>query len=84
MSTEQKWRITWAAWVGAFVVAETIAIRSKHEHAPFSHHVRKVMGAGKSPLGQMVMLSASSWLYRHIFQEIPPVTNEPEDLNRHV
>lgn len=69
MSNEKKWRLVWAAWVGAFVVAETIALRSGDEKAPFSHHMRKALAAEKSSYGQVVMLSGTAWLHRHIFGE---------------
>lgn len=68
MSTETKWRIVWASWLAAGVVAETIAIRTEHDHAPLSHHLRRNTHIlGKTSLGQVALLAAATWLHRHLY-----------------
>jgi hypothetical protein len=71
MTTEQKWRIFWASWVGAFVVAESVALKSHHPHAPLSHHMRKHTHLlGKTPIGRLALLAGANWLHRHLYRPL--------------
>lgn len=69
MTTEQKWRLVWVGWVGAFALAEGIALKSNHPHAPLSHHMRKhTHTLGKTPLGRVALLAGAAWLHRHLYR----------------
>lgn len=70
MDTEAKWRLVWAGWVVTFAVAETIALRSKHPHAPLSHHTRKALRAGETRAGSIVLAGASAWFIHHIYRKV--------------
>lgn len=69
---ERKWRIVWASWAAFFAVAETVALRSGHDHAPLSHHMRHVFGVNRqSPhrrLGQLAYASGVAWLAVHLWK----------------
>lgn len=69
-TTEKRWRFVWAVWASAFVVAETIAIRGRHPHAPLSHHARKTLRAGETRSGALVIAGASAWLIRHLYRKV--------------
>lgn len=69
-TTEQRWRLVWVAWVGAFAVAETIALRGKHPHAPLSHHARKALRAGETRAGSIVIVGGAAWLTHHLFRKV--------------
>lgn len=70
MTTEQRWRAVWGAWVTAFAVAETIALRGKHPHAPLSHHLRYALRAGESRAGSIVIIGGAGWLVHHLFRKV--------------
>lgn len=70
MTTERKWQLVWASWAAAFAVAETIALRGKHPHAPLSHHTRKVLRAGESRAGSIVIIGGAGWLVHHLFRKV--------------
>jgi hypothetical protein len=68
MSNETKWRIVWASWLAAGIVAETIAIRGGDDKAPLSHHMRRNTHLlGKSQVGQLALLFGAQWLHRHLY-----------------
>lgn len=69
MTTERRWACVWGAWVLSFAVAETIALRTDHPHAPLSHHLRKHTHIlGKHAIGRVVLLAGAGWLHRHLYR----------------
>ncbi len=66
---EKRWRALWLAWVAAFAVAETAAIRSGDPHAPLSHHARKALRASDHWAGSLVILGGAAWLTHHLFRK---------------
>jgi hypothetical protein len=77
MTAEHKWRLAWGAWVAAFVVAETIALRSGHPQAPMTYHMRHTLGVRRGPahraLGQLAYGAGIGWLALHLWKEIKDV-----------
>jgi hypothetical protein len=69
VDTEARWRVVWGAWVVAFAVAETIALRGKHPHAPLSHHARTALRASESKAGSIVIAGGAAWLINHLFRQ---------------
>lgn len=69
MTTEQRWACVWGGLTVAFTVAEVVAVRSDHPHAPLSHHLRKHTHIlGKHSIGKVVLLTGANWLYRHLYR----------------
>jgi hypothetical protein len=74
-ATDRRWRLTWAAWVGAFAVAEWAAVRSGNPKAPLSYFLRTSLGVSVSyhpvhrKVGQVVAGGAIVWLVVHLYNE---------------
>jgi hypothetical protein len=67
---ETKWRTVWLCWLVAGVAAEVVAIRSRQEHAPLSHHLRSsTYRIGKTTAGQVALVTLATWLHRHLYNE---------------
>jgi len=69
-STEKRWAVVWGAWVAAFAVAETVAVRSGQPEAPLSHHARRVLLARRSRAGALLIAGGAAWLTVHLFGEV--------------
>lgn len=71
---DTKWAILWGSWVAAFIVAETLAARSKNPQAPLSHQMRRVLGVRRRSvhhrLGQIAFASGTAWLAQHLYREV--------------
>lgn len=73
--SEQGWRLVWASWVAAFIVAETIALRSGQKHAPLSPHMRHALGVKRRGqlhhrVGQIAYATGVSWLAAHLWKAV--------------
>lgn len=80
MNAENRWRIVWGAWLGAGVAAEVVAIRSVHNKATLSHHLRQNTHVlGKTHLGRVALLVGATWLHRHLYR---PMIEEARAISK--
>jgi hypothetical protein len=73
------WKLIWGAWVAYFAVAETIAVRSGEEDAPFCYVLRHSLGI-RHPhpvarqAGQIALGAGIVWFIAHLYEEYEIVT----------
>lgn len=70
MNERQKWGVAWLGWATTFGVLETLAVHSKHPHAPLSAHLRWILGVHKkSKLGLATFAGFFGWLGYHLWRQ---------------
>nr|WSW58471.1 hypothetical protein OG513_07685 [Streptomyces sp. NBC_00998] len=78
MTPRARWALVWAGWAAYFATAEYIALRSGHDDAPLSSHLRYVLGARKRSLhtraGQVAAVAGVVWLAAHLYGGDPSKT----------
>ncbi|MGW6949015.1 hypothetical protein ACWGHD_19075 [Streptomyces xanthophaeus] len=76
MTPRARWAAVWAGWAAYFAAAEYIALRSGHDDAPLSSHLRYVLGARKRSLhtraGQVAAVAGVVWLAEHLYGNEAP------------